>query len=46
MRGSGFMPCAMPQGAYVVARELLRQQGKEAYGAALQGSTLALDVIT
>ena len=32
------------QGAYVIARELLGQQGEEAYGAALQGSTLTLDV--
>ena len=32
------------QGAYVIARELLGQQGKQPYGAALQGSTLALDV--
>ena len=32
------------QGTHVVACELLRQQGEEAYGAALQGSTLALDV--
>ena len=32
------------QGTHIVACELLGQQGKQPYGAALQGSTLALDV--
>ena len=32
------------QGTHIIARKLLGQQGEEAYGAALQGSTLALDV--
>lgn len=32
------------QGAYVIARELLGQQGEQSYGAALQGSTLTLDI--
>ena len=33
------------QGMHIVARKLLREQGKEAYGAALQGSTLTFDVV-
>ena len=41
----GLHTLSYAQGAYVIACELLRQQGEEAYGAALQGSTLALDVV-
>ena len=32
------------QGAHIIACKLLGQQGKQSYGAALQGSTLALDI--